>query len=106
MVHPKNPPLASPRARMRLPGLPAGAEPIRVQASVGVGLLIVIVPDDARLTLDARVSGGRLSLFGNRQIGTGLADRIERSTGLGPEIVLNLDAGLGEVIVQVAGDGG
>lgn len=92
--------------RLDLTGLPAGAEPIRVQASVGVGLLIVIVPDDARLTLDARVSGGRLSLFGNRQIGTGLADRIERSTGLGPEIVLNLDAGLGEVIVQVAGDGG
>lgn len=98
--------LAGGEIRLDLAALPAGGEPIAIKASVGVGLLIVIVPEDARLTLDARVSGGRLSLFGNRQIGTGLADRIERLTGMGPELVLSLDAGIGEVIVQTAGAGG
>lgn len=98
--------LAGGEIRLDLAALPAGGGPIVLNVSVGVGLLVVIVPEDARLTLDARVSGGRLSLFGNRQIGTGLADRIERLTGTGPELVLRLDAGIGEVIVQTAGEGG
>lgn len=98
--------LAGGEIRLDLTDLPAGGGPIVLNASVGVGLLVVVVPDDARLVLDARVSGGRLSLFGNRQVGTGLADRIERLTGLGPQLVLNLEAGIGEVLVQTASDGG
>jgi phage shock protein PspC (stress-responsive transcriptional regulator) len=98
--------LAGGEIRLDLTDLPAGGGPIVLNASVGVGLLVVVVPDDARLVLDARVSGGRLSLFGNRQIGTGLADRIERLTGLGPQLVLRLEAGIGEVLVQTASDGG
>jgi phage shock protein PspC (stress-responsive transcriptional regulator) len=75
------------------------SEPVVLEASVGVGRLIVIVPQDARLTIDARVSGGRLSLFGGRQVGTGLADRIDRSTGAGTLITLTLATGIGEVLV-------
>ncbi len=40
-------------------------------ASVGVGVLRVTAPADAQIELDARVGGGRLSLFGNRQVGIG-----------------------------------
>jgi hypothetical protein len=75
------------------------SEPLALEASVGVGRLIVIVPPNARLTIDARVSGGRLSLFGGRQVGTGLADRIDRSTGAGTLITLTLATGIGEVFV-------
>lgn len=89
-----------------LTGLPAGDGPIAIDASVGMGRLWVLVPGDARIVLDARVNGGRLSLFGNRQVGTGLADRIERPGGPGPDLVLRLETGIGEVIVERASDGG
>ena len=89
-----------------LTGLPAGDGPMVIDASVGIGRLFIIVPGDARIALDARVNGGRLSLFGNRQIGTGLADRIERPGGAGPDLVLRLEAGIGEVVVERASDGG
>lgn len=75
------------------------SEPIALEASVGAGRLIVVVPQDARLTIDARVSGGRLSLLGGRQVGTGLADRVDRSAGAGPLINLTLATGIGEVLV-------
>jgi hypothetical protein len=81
-------------------------QPVAIVASVGVGRLVVLVPSDARLTLDARVSGGRLSLFGSRQVGTSLADRVERQDGTGPELVLNLETGIGEVLVETALGGG
>ena len=89
-----------------LTGLPAGGGPMVIDASVGIGRLFVIVPADARLALDARVNGGRLSLFGNRQVGTGLADRLERQGGAGPDLVLRLEAGIGEIVVERASDGG
>jgi hypothetical protein len=92
--------------RIDLTGLPAAGGPITLDASVGVGRLVVVIPDGARLALDARVSGGRLSLFGNRQTGTGLADRIERPGRSGPDLVLRLEAGLGEVRVESASGGG
>ena len=92
--------------RIDLTGLRSSGDPITLDASVGVGRLVVVIPDGARLALDARVSGGRLSLFGNRQTGTGLADRIERPGGSGPDLVLRLEAGLGEVRVESASSGG
>ena len=89
-----------------LTGLPAGDGPMVIDASVGIGRLWVLIPSDARLALDARVNGGRLSLFGNRQVGTGLADRLERQGGAGPDLVLRLEAGIGEIVVERASDGG
>jgi phage shock protein PspC (stress-responsive transcriptional regulator) len=80
-------------------------EPITLGASVGVGRVVVLVPDEARLIIDARVAGGRLSLLGGRQVGTSLADRIERSAGTGPLLVLTLETGLGEVVVETIQDG-
>jgi phage shock protein PspC (stress-responsive transcriptional regulator) len=99
--------LAGGEMRLDLTDLSAGGSPVSVKASVGIGLLVVVVPDDARIELDARVGGGRLSLFGNRQTGTGLGDRVERLSGEGAHLVLNLETGIGEVLVQVATpDGG
>jgi phage shock protein PspC (stress-responsive transcriptional regulator) len=98
--------LAGGDLRLDLGQLPAGDGPVVIDASVGIGRLTVLVPADARLALDARVNGGRLSLFGNRQVGTGLADRIERTDGSGPNLVLHLETGLGEIVVEqdTAGD--
>ncbi len=98
--------LAGGDLRLDLTRLPAGGGPIALRASVGVGRLIVVIPDDARLVLDARVNGGRLSILGNRQIGTGLADRVERLAGSGPRLTLTIEAGIGEVLVESAPGGG
>ena len=74
-------------------------EAIALEASVGVGRLVVIVPKNASLTIDARVSGGRLSILGGRQVGTGLADRVVRSVRAGTPITLTLATGIGEILV-------
>jgi len=99
--------LAGGTLRLDLTAIDPGAAPVTITSSVGVGKLTVVVPDAARLTLDARVAGGDLSVFGNRQTGTGLADRVDRADGAGPTFVLHLEVGIGAVVVETAQqDGG
>jgi phage shock protein PspC (stress-responsive transcriptional regulator) len=98
--------LAGGDLRLDLSDLKAGGAPITVTASVGVGRLSIVVPDDAAVELDARVAGGELRLFGNQQTGTGLGDRVERLSGAGVHLVLHLEAGIGGVVVEAAGTGG
>jgi len=98
--------LAGGDLRLDLSDLKAGGAPVTVTASVGIGRLYVVVPDDAQVELDGRVAGGELRLFGNQQIGTGLGDRVERLNGVGARLVLHLEAGIGGVVVEAAGPGG
>ena len=98
--------LAGGEIQLDLTDLPAGVDPIGITASVGVGILRVTIPADARVELNARVGGGRLSLFGNRQTGTGLNDRVERLDGLGPRFVMTFDVGIGGLIVETASTNG
>ncbi len=94
--------LAAGDLRLDLTGLAATDQPVSLSASVGVGRLIVVVPADARLQLDASVNGGRLSLLGTQQIGTWLADRVERSGDGSLHLILRLETGLGGLSVEVA----
>lgn len=95
--------LASGSIWLDLRHLQAGPEPIVIAASVGVGRLNVLVPEDARVEVLARLDGGQISLFDGYQTGTGLLDRVERP-GLagGPSMVLTLEAGIGTIWVQRA----
>lgn len=93
--------------RLDLTDLEAGSDPIALDASVGVGSLVVVVPNDARVEVDARVEGGRLSLFGREHAGTGLADRVEEpGRGAGVSLVLTVEAGIGWVRVERADEEG
>ena len=76
-----------------------GDEPMVISASVAMGELLVQLPHDANVELDAAVGGGGLLIFADRQTGTHLQDRylIE---GDGPQFVLDLEAGLGDVRVE------
>jgi phage shock protein PspC (stress-responsive transcriptional regulator) len=101
--------LAGGNLRLDLTDLSAAGTSVTVTASVGVGRLVVVVPDGVQVELDAHVAGGELVLFGNRQIGTGLGDRVERLSGpSGPSgrLILNLEVGIGDVVVDAAGAGG
>jgi phage shock protein PspC (stress-responsive transcriptional regulator) len=78
----------------------AGAEPIGVSASVAVGDLRVLVPDGATLDLEASVGGGMIRLLDGPTLeGTQLEDGRAVDAGE-PEIVLDLDAGIGAIRVD------
>lgn len=93
--------------RIDLTQLDAGSTPVTIDASVGVGEIFVIVPREASVQVTGTVQGGRLLLFGHRQVGTGLTDHVT-GTDPGPrlDLVLNLDAGLGQVEVERSTIGG
>jgi len=88
---------------------PAGAT-VSLAASVGVGRLTVVVPDGVPVEVEARVAGGGLVLFGARQTGTGLGDRVERTeSGTGSasgRLTLELEVGIGGIVVETAPAGG
>lgn len=91
--------------RLDLTALDTGGEPATITASVGLGRLIVVVPDGTPLQLDAHVAWGGLNLLGNQQYGTMLADRVERPgnrTGPTGPLVLILETGIGGVSVDTA----
>jgi phage shock protein PspC (stress-responsive transcriptional regulator) len=93
--------LVSGRLWLDLTELPIGTQPLVIRASVGVGELVVIVPQGANLEVDARVDAGTLSLLESEQRGTGLSDRLVRGGNLGRgSVMLTLDAGVGWVEVQ------
>jgi phage shock protein PspC (stress-responsive transcriptional regulator) len=73
--------------------LPAGTT--RVEVSVGIGELVVTVPDDAALVIDARTAGGRVDVLGREEDGLGADERIVEQ-GASPDApVLELDADVG-----------
>jgi hypothetical protein len=85
---------------MDLSRLESDGDPITVAADVGVGELRVFVPDGASLELDASVGGGAMSILeGPTQDGTGLEDHRVVEGGE-PEIILDLETGLGVIRVD------
>jgi phage shock protein PspC (stress-responsive transcriptional regulator) len=91
------------RLVLDLTGLQARSQPIRIDASVAFGQLVVILPADASITLDGRVGAGDMLIFATRHTGTGLMDRLVRPNAGGPAFVLDLEAGIGEVLVDAGG---
>ena len=79
--------------------LEGGDEPIAITATVAMGQVLVLLPEDADIELDAAVGGGRLRILGDSQGGTRLQDRYV-AEGDGPQFTLDLEAGLGSVRVE------
>jgi phage shock protein PspC (stress-responsive transcriptional regulator) len=80
--------------------------PTRVAASVGIGDLVVIVPEDADVEVEASVRAGLLDLFDRVDEGTELQRRVvDRGDGEGGRLVLDVRAGLGAVDVRRAEEG-
>jgi phage shock protein PspC (stress-responsive transcriptional regulator) len=85
--------------RLDLTEVETGDEPIVITASVAMGEILVWLPEDANLELDAAVGGGRLRILDDFQSGTRLQDRY-LIDGDGQRFVLDLEAGLGDVRVE------
>lgn len=99
--------LVAGRLRIDLTDLDAAATPVALSASVGVGEIFVIVPEDASVEVTGTVQAGQLLLFGREHTGTGLSDRISGSgNGSGVVLILRLDVGIGQVQVERTNMGG
>lgn len=89
--------------RLDLTDIDAGGPPVRIEASVGIGEIVVIVPRGADVDVSGSVEGGRLSILGREHAGTGLSDRVaDDGLGVGPVIALHLETGIGSVRVERA----
>jgi phage shock protein PspC (stress-responsive transcriptional regulator) len=74
-------------------------EPIEIDASVAMGDLLVVLPDNAGADLDAAVGAGSLLVLGGSEEGTNLEQHYAIEGG-GPQFVLDLGTGLGIVRVE------
>ena len=75
------------------------SDPIEITASVAMGEILVRVPSDARVEVDAAIGGGDLLVLDRYQSGTNVTDR-QVVEGDGQEIRLDLDAGVGNIRVE------
>jgi phage shock protein PspC (stress-responsive transcriptional regulator) len=71
-----------------------------VKATLGIGKLRVLVPDNATVDVKGHVQAGDLVLFGEHQNGTRVRSHIVERTGSGRVLVLDLHTGLGKIEVQ------
>jgi hypothetical protein len=71
-----------------------------VEASVGIGELLVLVPDDTDITVDAHVGAGNVDALGEEENGFDVDfDWISGTSGT-QELTLDLEAGVGDIRVE------
>jgi hypothetical protein len=75
-----------------------------VVVRIGAGRLIVLVPRGIGVVVDARVSVGRLDIFGREQNGTGVSTRqaVAATSPRAGTLTLHLQGGFGDVEVRDA----
>jgi phage shock protein PspC (stress-responsive transcriptional regulator) len=71
-----------------------------VKATVGIGKLRVLVPDNATVDVEGHVQAGDLVLFGEHENGTHVHSHVVDRTGSGRVLVLDLHTGLGKISVE------
>jgi phage shock protein PspC (stress-responsive transcriptional regulator) len=76
-----------------------GDDPVVIAASVAIGELFVLLPDDADVELNAAVGGGGFRILDDRQSGAALKERYVVD-GDGTTFFLELEVGLGVVRVE------
>jgi len=87
--------------------VPDGEE-VEVRASLGVGHLLVIVPDDVALAVYAEASMGEVAVFGRSDSGWGPSTSRSFDRDRFDEVLaLELEVGIGQVeVISARGDGG
>lgn len=96
--------LAAGRLTLDLSDLPSSMADREISATIGMGRLRVILPDDARAQVRSEVGAGTSDLFGAIQEGTDL-ERSGSHDGTGSTFVLSLEVGVGSVLVSTASEG-
>jgi predicted membrane protein len=73
---------------------------VEIEADVGLGELLIIVPDDVAVDVEARSGAGEVRIFGERSDGIDVQDEF-RSSGSARDVLV-IDAGvfMGQVEVR------
>jgi hypothetical protein len=75
-------------------------EDLEIDAKLGIGDLLVLVPEDADVTVDAHVGAGNIDALGQQEDGLDV-DLDEEFPGVGErEIALELEVGIGNIRVE------
>ena len=78
----------------------AGGERLSIEASVGVGQLVVVVPEDTALDITTSVGGGESLVLGVPQNGLGVStQQFVEDGATGGTLVLDLEVGVGQIEV-------
>lgn len=82
------------------------AQPVHIAASVAVGRLVVILPPGASVELRARMGAGQVTVFDFARAdtiltnaGTSLDEQLVRLHPYGPTYILDLQGGIGDLLV-------
>ena len=79
----------------------SGAEPVVIDADVGLGSILVVVPDDIGVSIDSSVGFGSISVFGDKVDGPDSTfDSTASSRNGSVDVELILDVDLGEIEVE------
>jgi predicted membrane protein len=92
--------LGAGKLEIDLSALTGEANPLQIRASVGAGAIRVSVPPGVRASVQAHSGAGHIEVFGRSQ--DGLDVDLDHSTGdaSAGTILIDLDVGLGEVVVE------
>ncbi|HLA93790.1 MAG TPA: LiaF domain-containing protein [Actinomycetota bacterium] len=82
-----------------LPVPAAGTEPVLVRARLGIGELVVIVPEGVAVRVEAKAGLGTVKVFDKDEGGLDV-DLVSEPAGAAPALDLRLSVGIGEVSVQ------
>ncbi|MDP9342706.1 MAG: LiaF-related protein [Actinomycetota bacterium] len=74
----------------------------KLRATVGVGQLVVLVPDGANVRVHARAGAGQVSAFSHTQSGLDVDHTFFHGSGP-PKVILGLSVGVGQVTVHKGG---
>jgi phage shock protein PspC (stress-responsive transcriptional regulator) len=88
------------RITLDLSSLSSGPQTFHIAASVAVGQLRVILPENASITLHTQVGAGDSIVLGEQEVGTSLDNHYVRHRLHATTFVLDLEAGIGEVYVS------
>jgi len=88
------------RLVLDLTGLHLGPGLVHISASVAVGQLMVILPLEASVELHSRVGAGDSYVLGSQDVGTSLDNSYVRRNPYRTTYILDLEAGIGEVLVD------
>lgn len=91
--------LAGGKLHIDLTDAPMRPRPRTVDAALGLGSLVIVVPDDATVTLDAHVGAGELCAFDLRDQGTDIARRMTTGTESIRAVKVHARLGIGRMVV-------
>lgn len=80
-----------------LTNLEGSTDPIEIDAHVGMGRLVIVVPDSLGADGSAQVDFGSIDIFGDRKTGTGGDQRLFEWSGVSGMLDLDLSVDLGRI---------